>query len=104
MDETLLLTIGVITIITAVMMALVQHNYKRLLGFHAVSQVGYMILGFGLGSVIGVAAGLFHMINNALYKSGLFLSAGCVEYRTGKKILMILVVFRKQCLSHSLLR
>ena len=81
----LLLSAGVISIITAVMMALVQHNYKRLLGFHAVSQVGYMILGFGLGSMIGVAAGLFHMINNALYKSGLFLSAGCVEYRTGKE-------------------
>jgi formate hydrogenlyase subunit 3/multisubunit Na+/H+ antiporter MnhD subunit len=81
----LLLSAGVISIITAVMMALVQHNYKRLLGFHAVSQVGYMILGFGLGSVIGVAAGLFHMINNALYKSGLFLSAGCVEQQTGKE-------------------
>jgi multicomponent Na+:H+ antiporter subunit A len=81
----LLLSIGVITIISAVMMALVQHNYRRLLGFHAVSQVGYMILGFGLGSVIGVAAGLFHMINHALYKSGLLLSAGCVEYRTGEE-------------------
>jgi len=81
----LLLSIGVITIITAVMMALVQHNYKRLLGFHAVSQVGYMILGFGLGSLIGIAAGLFHMINNALYKSGLLLSSGCVEYRTGEE-------------------
>ena len=81
----LILLLGVISIIAAVMMALVQHNYKRLLGFHAVSQVGYMILGFGLGSMIGVAAGLFHMINNALYKSGLFLSAGCVEYRTGKE-------------------
>jgi formate hydrogenlyase subunit 3/multisubunit Na+/H+ antiporter MnhD subunit len=81
----LLMLTGVITIISAVMMALVQHNYKRLLGFHAVSQVGYMILGFGLGSMIGVAAGLFHLINNAIYKSGLFLSAGSVEYRTGKK-------------------
>ena len=81
----LLLSVGVFSIITAVMMALVQHNYKRLLGFHAVSQVGYMILGFGLGSMIGVAAGLFHMINNTLYKSGLFLSAGNVEYRTGKE-------------------
>ena len=91
----LLLSTGVISIITAVMMALVQHNYKRLLGFHAVSQVGYMILGFGLGSMIGVAAGLFHMINNALYKSGLFLSAGCVEYRPAKKILMILEVLSK---------
>ncbi|HBZ20388.1 MAG TPA: hypothetical protein DEO60_04605, partial [Bacteroidales bacterium] len=79
-----LLLTGGITIIIAVMMALVQHNYKKLLGFHAVSQVGYMIIGFGLGSAIGVAAGLFHMINNAIYKSGLFLSAGCVEFRTGK--------------------
>jgi formate hydrogenlyase subunit 3/multisubunit Na+/H+ antiporter MnhD subunit len=65
-------------------MALMQHDSKRLLGYHAVSQVGYMILGFGLGSVIGVAAGLFHMINNAIYKSGLFLSAGAVERQTGK--------------------
>jgi len=80
-----LLSIGVITIITAVMMALVQHNYKKLLGFHAVSQVGYMVLGFGLGSLIGIAAGLFHMINHALYKSGLLLTAGSVEYRTGKE-------------------
>ncbi len=81
----ILLTIGVITIITAVMMALVQHNYKRLLGFHAVSQVGYMILGFGLGSLIGIAAGLFHMINNAIYKGGLFMVAGAVEQQTGKE-------------------
>ena len=80
-----LLTLGVITIITAVMMALVQHNYKRLLGFHAVSQVGYMIVGFGLGSFIGIAAGLFHMINNALYKGGLFLAAGAVEQQSGKE-------------------
>ena len=80
-----LLSIGVVTIITAVMMALVQHNYKRLLGFHAVSQVGYMIVGFGLGSLIGIAAGLFHMINNALYKGGLFLAAGAVEQQTGKE-------------------
>lgn len=80
----LLLILGVSTIITAVMMALIQHDYKKLLGYHAVSQVGYMILGMSLGSVIGVAAGLFHMVNHALYKSGLFLSAGAIEYRTGK--------------------
>jgi len=80
----ILLSLGVITIITAVMMALIQHDYKKLLGFHAVSQVGYMVVGFGLGTMIGVAAGLFHMINHALYKSGLMLSAGSVEYRTGK--------------------
>lgn len=80
----LLLTVGVITIITAVLMALMQHDCKRLLGYHAVSQVGYMIVGFGLGSLVGIAAGLFHMINNAIYKSGLFLSTGAVERQTGK--------------------
>jgi formate hydrogenlyase subunit 3/multisubunit Na+/H+ antiporter MnhD subunit len=80
----ILLTAGVITIITAVLMALMQHDCKRLLGYHAVSQVGYMIVGFGLGSLVGVAAGLFHMINNAIYKSGLFLSTGAVERQTGK--------------------
>jgi len=83
----LLLVVGVITIITAVMMALIQHNYKRLLGFHAVSQVGYMVVGFGLGSLIGIAAGLFHMINNAIYKGGLMLTAGAVEKRTGKSLI-----------------
>ncbi len=79
-----ILSLGVITIITAVLMALVQHDYKKLLGFHAVSQVGYMVVGFGLGTMLGIAAGLFHMVNHALYKSGLLLSAGCVEHRTGK--------------------
>ena len=81
----LLLSLGVITIIAAVLMALIQHNYKRLLGFHAVSQVGYMILGFGLGSLIGIAAGLFHMINNVIYKSGLFLTAGSVEFEPERR-------------------
>jgi multicomponent Na+:H+ antiporter subunit A len=79
----LLLLAGVITIISSVMMALIQHDYKRLLGYHAVSQVGYMVLGFAIGSPLAIAAGLFHMVNNAIYKSGLFLVAGAVGYRTG---------------------
>jgi len=77
-----LMMIGAITIIFAVIMALVQKEAMRLLSFHAVSQVGYMVLGIGTGIPIGVAGGLFHMINNAIYKSCLFLSAGAVEYRT----------------------
>lgn len=77
-----LMVIGSITIIFAVMMALVQKEAMRLLSFHAVSQVGYMILGIGTGIPIGVAGALFHMINNAIYKSCLFLCSGSVEYRT----------------------
>ncbi|MFO8086955.1 MAG: proton-conducting transporter membrane subunit [Bacteroidales bacterium] len=78
-----LLILGVATIIIAVMMALIQHNYKKLLGYHAVSQVGYMVVGIALGTPLGIAAGLFHMFNNAVYKSGLFLSATTIERKTG---------------------
>jgi len=81
----ILLIIGVLTIIIGVMMALMQHNYKKLLGYHAVSQVGYMVTGLGLGTPLGIVGGLFHMVNNALYKSGLFLVAGSIEKRTGKE-------------------
>jgi len=79
----LLMTIGAITILLAVMMALVQKDYKRLLSYHAVSQVGYMILGIGTCLPIGIIGGLFHMINHALYKSCLFLTGGAVEKQTG---------------------
>lgn len=79
-----LMIIGGITIIAAVMMALIQHNYKKLLGYHAVSQVGYMVTGLALGTPLGIAAGLFHMVNHAMYKSGLFLTAGSVEKQTGE--------------------
>ena len=94
--------VGVITIISAVMMALVQHNYKRLLGFHAVSQVGYMILGFGLGSAIGIAAGLFHMINNAFIKADSCFLPDVLNTGPEKRISMISAAFPKQCRSHSL--
>jgi formate hydrogenlyase subunit 3/multisubunit Na+/H+ antiporter MnhD subunit len=77
-----LMIIGAFTIIAAVMMALVQHNLKRLLGYHAVSQVGYMVLGIGTGLPIGIAGGLFHMLNNTIYKSCLFLTGGNVEKKT----------------------
>jgi formate hydrogenlyase subunit 3/multisubunit Na+/H+ antiporter MnhD subunit len=78
-----LIIIGSVTIIAAVMMALVQHNLKKLLSYHAVSQVGYMVLGIGTANPIGIAGGLFHMLNHAIYKSCLFLSGGNVEYRAG---------------------
>ncbi|MFA5389229.1 MAG: proton-conducting transporter membrane subunit [Candidatus Omnitrophota bacterium] len=77
-----LMVIGSVTIIAAVMMALVQHDFKKLLGYHAVSQVGYMLLGIGTGNPIGIAGGLFHMLNHAIYKCCLFLSGGNVEYKT----------------------
>jgi len=81
--STLMMIIGAITILAAVMMALVQKNYKRLLSYHAISQVGYMILGIGTMTPVGIVGGLFHMINNAMYKSCLFLTGGAVEKEAG---------------------
>jgi formate hydrogenlyase subunit 3/multisubunit Na+/H+ antiporter MnhD subunit len=79
----LMMIVGAVTIILAVLMALVQHNLKKLLSFHAVSQVGYMVLGVGSGIPIAIVGGLFHMLNNAIYKSGLFFGAGAIEKRAG---------------------
>jgi formate hydrogenlyase subunit 3/multisubunit Na+/H+ antiporter MnhD subunit len=78
-----MMVIGAATIVLAVFMALIQKDLKRLLSYHAVSQVGYMILGIGTAVPLGIIGGIFHMINNVIYKSGLFLAAGSVEQQTG---------------------
>jgi formate hydrogenlyase subunit 3/multisubunit Na+/H+ antiporter MnhD subunit len=75
----LLMIVGAVTIVGAVLMALVQHDLKVLLSYHAISQVGYMVLGIGTGVPIGIAGGIFHMLNHAIYKSCLFLCAGSIE-------------------------
>ncbi len=80
--KTLVMVIGVITIVVGVVMALLQKDAVRLLAFQAVAQVGYMLLGIGTGIAIGIAGGLFHMLNHILYDACLFLSVGSVEYRT----------------------
>jgi formate hydrogenlyase subunit 3/multisubunit Na+/H+ antiporter MnhD subunit len=79
----LLMAIGSFTIIAAVFMAMVQHDLKKLLSYHAVSQVGYMVLGIGTGIPIGIAGGIFHMLNHAIYKCCLFLTGASVEKQTG---------------------
>jgi formate hydrogenlyase subunit 3/multisubunit Na+/H+ antiporter MnhD subunit len=79
----LLLIVGSVTIVAAVFMAMIQHDMKKLLSYHAVSQVGYMVLGIGTGTVVGIAGGVFHMLNNTIYKSCLFLCGGAVEHKVG---------------------
>lgn len=78
-----IMVIGGATIIFGVMMALIQKDFKRLLSYHAISQVGYMLLGIGTATPIGIVGGLFHMLNHAVYKCCLFLTAGSVEKQTG---------------------
>ena len=79
----IIITLGALTVITSVMMAIIQNNGRKLLGYCAVSQVGYMIIGVGSGSVLAIMGGFFHMINHTIYKSNLFLSLGAVEKRAG---------------------
>ena len=81
--STFLMIVGAATILLAVMMALVQKDYKKLLAFHAISQVGYMVLGVGTALPVGIVGGLFHMLNNAMYKACLFLTGGSVERQAG---------------------
>ena len=78
-----LLIVGSVTIVGAVLFAIIQHDFKVLLSYHAVSQVGYMVLGIGTGNPIGIAGGIFHMLNHAIYKGCLFLCGGAVEHRVG---------------------
>lgn len=75
--------IGAATIVIAVMVAMVQHNLKKLLSYHAISQVGYMVLGIASGTPVGLAGGVFHMLNHAIYKCCLFLCGGAVEQASG---------------------
>jgi NADH-quinone oxidoreductase subunit L len=77
------MTLGAATILFPVFAALVQKDYKKLLSFHAISQVGYMVLGVGTNVAIGVAGGIWHMLNHSMYKSTLFLTGGSVEAQAG---------------------
>ncbi|MFQ6129817.1 MAG: complex I subunit 5 family protein [Candidatus Hadarchaeaceae archaeon] len=74
---------GIVTMVTGALQALMQRDLKRLLAYSAVSQMGYIILGIGLGTALGIQGGLFHMFNNALQKALLFMIAGAIIYRVG---------------------
>jgi len=88
--------LGIITLLTGTAQALRQEQTKRLLAFHSIGQIGYILLGIGaaialsyysnplaltLGAV-AIAGALFHTFNHGLFKSLLFLNAGSILYRT----------------------
>ncbi len=79
---TALTTIGILSMIVGGVLALMQTNLKRLLAYSSISQMGYIALAFGLGTQMGISGGIFHIINHAIIKSLLFLSAGVIIYYT----------------------
>ena len=75
---------GAIMAVYGVTFALIQSNPRKLLSYHIMSQLGYIVAGIGLGGALGLNGGLLHVFNNILYKSLLFMTIGVVIYRTGK--------------------
>jgi hydrogenase-4 component B len=89
-------TLGGLSAVLGVLYALMQHDLKRLLAYHSIENIGIILLGLGAGMValtygrsdvasVGIAAGLFHVLNHAVFKGLLFLGAGSVVTATGTR-------------------
>ncbi|HVI40826.1 MAG TPA: proton-conducting transporter membrane subunit, partial [Anaerovoracaceae bacterium] len=92
----LILCVGVISAVLGVAYALMEHNIKRLLAFHSVENIGIILIGLGISFVafsqgneflggLALAASLLHTFNHTLFKGGLFLGAGSIQYATHTK-------------------
>ncbi len=92
-----LIILGVLSMVIGVFLAVGQWDIKRLLAYHSISQMGYVVLGIGMGALIiarggditwasmAILGGLFHLVNHAVFKSLLFLTSGAVEMATGTR-------------------
>ncbi len=79
----LMLAIAGFTMIVGVLGAIAQKDIKRILSFHIVSQIGYMVMGLGFFTVAGVAAAIVFIVHQILVKASLFLVGGLVEETEG---------------------
>ncbi len=92
-----LITVGALSMVVGVFLAVGQWDFKRLLAYHSISQMGYVVLGIGLGgyilasggsqsaAVLAILGGIFHLANHSVFKSLLFLCSGSIEYSTGTR-------------------
>jgi len=83
--QSILLFVGAVSVILGALAALTQSDFKRMLSYSSISQVGYIILGLGSGSVLGIAGAAFHIFNHASFKSLLFINSAAVESRLGSR-------------------
>ncbi len=81
--DTLLVVIAGLTMIIGVLGAISHAEMKRILSFHIVSQIGYMVMGIGLGGEAALAATVFYLLHHIPVKSSLFLVQGMIERETG---------------------
>ena len=75
--------IGGATALMAALIAITQTDLKRILAYSTISQLGYMFLALGAGTLVGVTAGMFHLFTHAFFKALLFLGAGSVMHAMG---------------------
>ncbi|HOW35010.1 MAG TPA: proton-conducting transporter membrane subunit [Candidatus Omnitrophota bacterium] len=81
----ILMVLGCISMVVGGFLAIGQWDLKRLYAYSSISQMGYIILGFGIGTPLSILGSLFHLFNHSVFKSLLFLGAGAVEYATGTR-------------------
>lgn len=81
--HTVLLYAAICTMIFGVLGAIVQNEYRKLLSFHIISQIGYMILGLAIFTPLAIAGSIFFIIHNILVKTNLFLIAGVSKIISG---------------------
>lgn len=79
----LLLGLSGLTMLTGVLGAVAQYDFRRLLAFHIISQIGYMIMGLAFFTPLGLAGAIFHIVHNMVVKTNLFLVSGVVERLEG---------------------
>lgn len=81
----ILIGLGLLSIIFAGLTALNQNDYKRLLAYSSISQVGFIMLGFGIGNYYGVAGAIFYILAHGFAKGLLFLTSGSVVHAVGSR-------------------
>ncbi len=75
--------VGGVTALLGAIIAITQTDLKRILAYSTISHIGYMFLAMGTGTLIGAAAGMFHLVTHAFFKALLFLAAGSVMHAMG---------------------
>jgi len=79
----IMMVLAVAGMVVGSWVAMFEPNLKRMMAYSSVAQVGYLVLGVALVSIIGLTATFVHLFNHALMKAGLFMALGTVMYRTG---------------------
>ncbi|MFA6321232.1 MAG: NADH-quinone oxidoreductase subunit M [Candidatus Omnitrophota bacterium] len=78
-----IMLIGTISIFVGALAAIGQDNFKRMLAYSSISQMGYILLGLGAGTPLGIVGAVFHLFNHSVFKSLLFVNSAAVEKETG---------------------